>query len=103
MEKAENIYTLSGSFGWDDVGSWLAVGRIKRSNEFGNVVDGRAVLVGTKNTIIQGAEKLIAAVGLENMIIVDSEDAILICRQEHAGDIKKVLERLRICNQTEYL
>lgn len=103
MEKAENIYILSGSFGWDDVGSWLAAGRIKRSNEFGNVVDGRAVLVETKNTIIQGTDKLIAAVGLENMIIVDSEDAVLICHQDHAGDIKKVLENLRICNQTQYL
>lgn len=103
MEKAENIYILSGSFGWDDVGSWLAVGRIKRSNEFGNVIQGNAVTVETKNTIIQGGEKLIAAVGLENIIIVDSEDAILICEQEHAGEIKKVLENLRICNRTEYL
>jgi len=103
MEKAENIYILSGSFGWDDVGSWLAVSRIKRSNEFGNVVDGHAVMVDTKNTIVQGTDKLIAAVGLENMIIVDSKDAVLICHQDHAGDIKKILENLKICNQTQYL
>ncbi len=103
MEKAKNIYTLSGSFGWDDVGSWLAVGRLKTSNEFGNVVNGNAVTVDTKNTIIQGGKKLITTVGLENMIVVDTEDAILICEKEHAGDIKKVLENLRICNRTEYL
>ena len=103
MEKAKNIYILSGAFGWDDVGSWLAVSRIKRSNELGNVVNGNVVTVDTRNTTIQGSEKLIAAVGLEDMIVVDSEDALLICEKDHAGDIKKVLENLKICNRTEYL
>lgn len=103
MEKAENIYTIGGAFGWDDVGSWLAVQRIKRTNEFGNVISGNIMTVDTKNTIIQGESKLIAAVGIENMIVVDSEDALLICEQGHAGAIKKVLESLKICNRTEYL
>ena len=103
MEKAKNIYILSGSFGWDDVGSWLAVGRIKTSNEFGNVITGNAVTVDTQNTIIQGGKKLIATVGLENMIVVDTDDALLICEKDHAGDIKKILENLRLCNRSEYL
>ncbi len=103
MEKAKDIYILSGSFGWDDVGSWLAVERLKSSNEFGNVVNGNVVAVGTKNSIIQGEDKLIALVGVENMIVVDTRDALLICDKDHAGDIKKVLENLRICNRTEYL
>ncbi len=103
MEKAKNIYILSGSFGWDDVGSWLAVGRIKKSNEFGNVINGNAVTVDTQNCIIQGGEKLIATVGIEDIIVVDTEDALLICEKDSAGNIKKVLENLRICNRTEYL
>lgn len=103
MEKAENICIVSGSFGWDDVGSWLAVGRIKKTNEFGNVIDGNVVAVDTKNTIIQGGKKLIALVGIENTIVVDTEDALLVCEKGHAGDIKKVLEMLRMCNRTEYL
>ena len=103
MEKAENIYVVSGSFDWDDVGSWLAVGRIKKTNEFGNVIDGNVVTVDTKNTIIQGGEKLIALVGVENTIVVDTRDALLVCEKDHAGDIKKVLEMLRMCNRTEYL
>ena len=103
MEKAKNIYILSGSFGWDDVGSWLAVGRIKKSNEFGNVIDGNAVTVDTKNCIIQGEKKLIATVGIEDIIVVDTEDALLICEKDSAGNIKKVLENLKICNRTEYL
>ena len=103
MEKAKNIYILSGSFGWDDVGSWLAVGRIKKSNEFGNVINGNAITVDTKNCIIQGGKKLIATVGIEDIIVVDTEDALLICEIDSAGNIKKVLENLKICNRTEYL
>lgn len=103
MEKASNIYILTSAFGWDDVGSWLAVGRIQQTNEFGNVISGNVVTVDTQNTIIQGTKKLIATVGLENMIIVDTEDALLVCDKNHAGEIKKVLENLKICNRTEYL
>lgn len=103
MEKASNIYILTGSFGWDDVGSWLAVERIKTSNEFGNVINGNVVTVNTKNSIIQGGEKLIATVGLQDIIVVDTDDALLICAKDSAGDIKKVLENLRICNQIKYL
>lgn len=103
MEHSENIYVLTSSFGWDDVGSWLAVERIQQSNEFGNVINGSAVTVDTKNSIIQGGKKLIAAVGVENLIIVDSQDALLVCDKQSAGNIKKVLEELRLCNKTEYL
>lgn len=103
MEKAKDIYILTGSFGWDDVGSWLAVGRIKKSNEFGNVIDGNVVAVDTQNCIIQGAEKLIATVGLEDLIVVDTADALLICEKSRAGEIKRVLENLRICNRIDYL
>lgn len=103
MEKAENIYTIPGAFGWDDVGSWLAVDRIRKSNEMGNVVSGNVITVNSKNCIIEGSKKLIAAVGLRNMIIVDTEDAILICEKPSVGEIKKVLENLKICNREEYI
>ncbi len=103
MEKAENIYTIPGAFGWDDVGSWLALDRIKKSNEYGNIVNGNIVTIDTKNCIIQGTDKLIATVGLKDLVIVDTEDATLICDREHTADIKKVIENLKICNRNEYL
>lgn len=103
MEKAENIYILPGTFGWDDVGSWLAVERIRKTNESGNVVEGNIITVDCKNNIIQGGKKLIATVGIEGLIIVDTEDATLVCDKGSAGDIKKVLENLKICNRDEYI
>ena len=103
MEKAEHIYTIPGTFGWDDVGSWLAVERIKKTNEDGNVVNGNVITIDTHNCIIQGKGKLIASVGLRDLIIVDTDDAILICEKHKAGDIRKVTENLKICNRDEYL
>ncbi len=103
MEKAESIYTIPGTFGWDDVGSWLAVERIRKTNELGNVVNGNVITINSKNCIIEGSKKLIAAVGLDDLIVVDSEDATLICEKRSAGDIKKVLENLKICNREEYI
>lgn len=103
MEKAKDIYILPGTFGWDDVGSWLAVERIQKTNEFGNVVNGNIITVNTKNCIIQGGKKLIATVGLEDLIVVDTADATLICAKDSAGDIKRVLENLKICNRDEYI
>ena len=103
MEKAKNIYIIPGAFGWDDVGSWNAVERIKKPNELGNTVTGNIITINTKNCIIEGNKKLIATVGLEDLVIVDTDDATLICDKNSTGEIKKVLENLRICNRTEYI
>lgn len=103
MERAQNIYTIPGSFGWDDVGSWLSLERINTTNEFGNVVTGNVITIDSKNSIIAGGDKLIAAVGLEDLIIVDTDDAILICSKENTQDVKKVIENLKICNKNQYL
>lgn len=103
MEKANHIYIVPGTFGWDDVGSWLAVERLQKSNEFGNVIKGDVISINTSNCIVQGEKKLIATVGLDDTIVVDTEDAILICHKDHAGEIKKVIENLKICNRNEFL
>lgn len=103
MEKAQNIYTIPGNFGWDDIGSWLAVGRIKENDEKGNVINGNVVAVNTENTVIEGGKKLIATVGLRDMVVVDTEDATLITTKENAGEIKQILAKLREAGKNEYL
>ena len=103
MEKAENVYVLPSSFGWDDVGSWLAVERLNPGNDMGNVIKGDIVSVGTSRCIVQGGKKTIAMVGMEDTIVVDTDDALLICAKDSAGEIKKVLEVLRAVNRTELL
>ena len=103
MEKAENVCVLPSSFGWDDVGSWLAVGRFNPGDDRNNVIRGDAVTVDSTRCIVQGGEKLIALVGMEDTIVVDTKDALLVCAKDSAGDIRKVLEELRKTNRTELL
>lgn len=101
MEKAKDIFTIPGNFGWDDVGSWLAVERINFTNEYGNVVKGDVVSINTKNCTVIGGKRLIATVGLEDIVVVDTNDALLICAKDSTQDIKKVIENLKICNRSE--
>lgn len=95
MEKAENIYTIPASFGWDDVGSWLAVERINEIDENKNYIDGNVIAEDTYHTTICGGKRLIATVGIENIIIVDTEDALLVCSKNGTQDVKKIIARLK--------
>ena len=103
LEKTDSIYTLPGDFGWDDVGSWLAVSRVRGTDENNNVLTGNVLAVDTTDCVVEAQEKLIATVGLKNLVVVDTKDAMLICEKEKANDIKKVLETLRNDDRQEYL
>ncbi len=95
MEKASNIYTIPGSFGWDDVGSWLAVERINETDDDKNYIEGNVISIGSERATICGGKRLIAAVGVEDIIIVDTDDAVLICSKNSTQDVKKVIAQLK--------
>ncbi len=101
MEKASKVYTIPGNFGWDDVGSWLALERVNKTNEYGNMIQGDVISINTRNTIVCGGKKLIATVGIENLVVVDTDDATLICAKDSTQDVKKIIENLKICNRNE--
>ena len=103
LEKEQNIYVIPGNFGWDDVGSWLSVERIKTQDDKGNVISGNVAYVDVNNCIVEADKKLIALVGLNDLVVVDTDDATLICSKEKTADIKKVLEQLRNGNKNIYL
>ena len=95
MEKAKNIYTIPGSFGWDDVGSWLAVERINKTDSDKNYITGDVISVDSRHTTVCGGKRLIAAVGLEDVIIVDTDDTVLVCSKNSTQDVKKVIAQLK--------
>jgi len=103
MERSDCIYTIPGNFGWDDVGNWLALSRVNSTNDRGNMVRGDVITIDTKDSIIMGGRKLIATVGMENVVIVDTEDATLICAKDATQDVKRVIENIKICNRSELL
>jgi mannose-1-phosphate guanylyltransferase len=103
MEKAKDIRIFKGIFGWDDVGSWLAVSRMKELDEYNNAISGNVVLHKTSNCIIESRDKLIATVGINDTVIIDTKDAILISDKSSLSDIKEVLKILKERKGDKYL
>ncbi|GGF92362.1 mannose-1-phosphate guanylyltransferase [Paenibacillus abyssi] len=103
MEKARDIYVIPCLFGWDDVGSWTALERINELDEHGNVIKGNILNIDTKRCIIESNGKLIATLGIEDLIVVDTEDVTLICTKDKAQEVKLLLKELRMQKREEYL
>jgi len=99
MEKMspKNVLIIKGDFDWKDIGAWdtLHENLMTKTDEKRNLVRGERLNIDTSNSIIYGTdEKLIATVGLEDIVVVDTKDALLICSKSKAQDIKKVIEEL---------
>ena len=94
MERADGVYMLEGDFGWNDIGSFDALPALYASDEKGNVVRGENVLIDARDNIIIGENKLIAAVGIDNLIVVETDDALLVCAKDRAQDVKEVVALL---------
>ena len=103
LEHAQQLFTIPGSFGWDDVGSWPALRRVAKTDTNGNYRSGDTVTIGTRDCVLVGGKKLMAAVGLEHIIAVDTEDALLICDADSAQNVKKITEMLREQGRGELL
>lgn len=103
MERADNVVMLEGEFGWNDVGSLDTIALLHDTDAEGNVGVGSHVLMDTEGAICYSKGKLIAAVGVKNLIIVEAEDAILVCPREKAQDIKKLVEFLEADGKERYL
>ncbi|MDE6540116.1 MAG: NTP transferase domain-containing protein [Ruminococcus sp.] len=103
MEKAENIYTIPVSFGWDDVGNWLAIERINETDDNQNYIEGDVIAENCKRTTICGGKRLVAVVGVEDIIIVDTDDALLVCSKNSTQDVKKIITKLKENNRTELI
>jgi len=104
MEKVRDIHVIPCVFGWDDVGSWTALERINELDENGNVIRGNILNLDTKRCIIESSGgKLIATLGIEDLIIIDTEDVTLICAKDKAQEIKLLLKELRQQKMDQYL
>lgn len=95
MEKSSRVAVVPCELGWSDVGSWRAMAELVEADEEGNRVVGRAELEGVRNAYIRSPNRLTAAVGVEDLVIVDTPDALLVAHKEHCEDVKKVVERLK--------
>ena len=103
MEKTDRLLLVPATFDWADIGNWAELGDRVRADASGNSVEGEAVLIDTNGSLVFGDRRLIAAVGLQDMIIVDSPDALLVVPRSRAQDVRKVVEALKQARKTRYL
>ena len=95
MEKSENVYVTQCEFGWSDVGSWDETYRLSRKDNNGNSIVGDVVTIDTEGSFIRTAGKMIATLGVKDLIIVDTPDALLICRRGESQRVQAVVDYLR--------
>ncbi len=104
MEKLDRILVIPGDFDWNDIGSWATVCDIISKDSNGNAIRGKHMGLDTKNCLIVGADrKLIATIGIEDLIVVDTEDALLVCRIDQAQKVKRIVDELKEAGLDDYL
>lgn len=102
MEKAEGIVVIPASFGWSDVGTWRALTAFP-SDDDENFVHGRVITVGSTGNVLYSSHGLLAALGLENMVVVVTRGAVLVCPADKTQEVKALVDELRDRDMTEYL
>lgn len=102
MEKSDMVAMVPGNFGWSDIGSWNAISDLAVPDEAGNRVIGEAVLVDVGNSYIQSDGRMVAAIGIDNLLIVDTPDALLVADRGRAQDVKKVVQQLKLMNHDSH-
>ena len=103
MERAIDVVVIPIDIGWSDVGSWASLAEILPADKTANTAIGRHVGFDTHNTLIFGGHRLVATIGLDNMVIVDTEDALLVCPKSRAQDVREIVRFLNREDQQEWL
>ncbi|PSH63747.1 mannose-1-phosphate guanylyltransferase/mannose-6-phosphate isomerase [Phyllobacterium brassicacearum] len=95
LEKADNVAMVGCDIGWTDIGSWNALAELTDADAAGNRINGDTVLVGTENCFIQSSDRLIGTVGVSDLVIVDSADAVLVAHKDQAQNVKQLFAQLK--------
>jgi mannose-1-phosphate guanylyltransferase len=95
MEKASNVFVAKGDFGWSDVGSWDEVVRLTPVDGEGNALRGTVIVKDSHNNYIDAGNKVVATIGLDDVIVVTTEDAVLICKKGKSQEVKEIVDYLR--------
>jgi mannose-1-phosphate guanylyltransferase/mannose-6-phosphate isomerase len=103
MEKAACAAVIPADIGWSDVGSWSVLDDVSKHDISGNVISGNVIDIGSKDTTVYAEKRLIATIGLKDTVVVDTQDATLVCNKEQAQDVKKVVAELKKRKSEEHV
>ena len=102
MEKTDSSMVIPMDAGWSDVGSWSALWDVSEKDENNNVIKGDVISVNSANNYLHSDNKLIAVVGIENLVVVETKDAILVAHKEQVQNVKTVVNHLKALGRTEH-
>jgi mannose-1-phosphate guanylyltransferase len=103
MEKASQVVVFPADLGWNDLGSWASLGELFPADEQGNISPGRLLALDSHGLTVYSPHKLVASLGVEDLIIVDTGDVLLLCAKERAQEVKKLVELVEEKGWREYL
>ena len=103
LEKSDRVSLIPCDFGWNDVGSWQAVHEISDKDENGNALQGNVIAVGCKNSLIRAEKRLVAAIGVEDLCIIETTDAVLISKSDQTQRVREVVDALHEKDATEHI
>jgi mannose-1-phosphate guanylyltransferase / mannose-6-phosphate isomerase len=95
MEKSRNVAVVPCNIGWSDIGSWNAVGELTAPDAYGNRIAGEVMLHDVSNCYIQSNQRIVGAIGVDNLIVIDTPDAVLVADRSRAQDVKLLFARLK--------
>jgi mannose-1-phosphate guanylyltransferase/mannose-6-phosphate isomerase len=103
LEKSNRVSLIPCDIGWNDVGSWQAVHEISAHDEQGNALQGNVIAVGCKNSLIRSEKRLVAAIGVEDLCIIETADAILVSKSDQSQRVREVVDVLQKKGATEHI
>ena len=103
MEKTSGAAVIPLDAGWSDIGSWSALWEIGEKDSEGNACKGDSLAINTRNSLVHAEHKLVATVGVENLIIVETKDAVLVAHKDSVQDVKKVVEAIKNDGRHEHM
>ncbi|MBU1425690.1 MAG: mannose-1-phosphate guanylyltransferase/mannose-6-phosphate isomerase [Gammaproteobacteria bacterium] len=103
LEKSDSVSLIPCDIGWNDVGSWQAVHEISPKDENGNALQGNVIAVGCSNTLIRAEKRLVAGIGLEDLCVIETADAVLIAKNDQTQNVREVVDTLHQRGSTEHI
>ncbi len=103
MERSTHVSMVPATFQWSDLGSWAALSEIIPKNEAGNILRGNAIDIGSENSTVFAGERVVATIGLRDMVVVDTPDATLVTPKERVQEVKEIVEKLKKSGREEHL
>jgi mannose-1-phosphate guanylyltransferase len=103
MEKSSKVYLTKGMFTWSDVGSWEEVYQLSEKDNDGNAIQGKVFTDMVVDSYIYSPDKMTAVIGLDNIIVINHDDTVLVCRRDKAQNVKEIVDFLKINKMDEFL